>query len=110
MDLGSVKPLLRSLKVLELGHYIAAPFATRLLADLGADVIKVEPPGRGDPVRTWGRQVDGQSLWWSIHGRNKRSVTIDLRHADARELVLSLAAKVDVVVEGSGLVGLHDTQ
>lgn len=99
MDLGSVEPLLRSLKVLELGHYIAAPFATRLLADLGADVIKVEPPGRGDPVRTWGMQVDGKSLWWSIHGRNKRSVTINMRHPDARELVLALAATVDVVVE-----------
>jgi crotonobetainyl-CoA:carnitine CoA-transferase CaiB-like acyl-CoA transferase len=99
MDLGSVEPLLRSLKVLELGHYIAAPFATRLMADLGADVIKIEPPGRGDPVQTWGMQVDGQSLWWSIHGRNKRSVTINMRHPDARAMVLELAAHVDVVVE-----------
>jgi len=99
MDLAGVQPLLRSLKVLELGHYIAAPFATRLLADLGADVIKVEPPGKGDPVRTWGMQVDGKSLWWSIHGRNKRSVTINMRHPDARQLVLDLAAHVDVVVE-----------
>jgi crotonobetainyl-CoA:carnitine CoA-transferase CaiB-like acyl-CoA transferase len=99
MDLAGVQPLLRSLKVLELGHYIAAPFATRLLADLGADVIKVEPPGKGDPVRTWGMQVEGKSLWWSIHGRNKRSVTINMRHPDARQLVLDLAATVDVVVE-----------
>lgn len=99
MDLGAVQPLLGSLKVLELGHYIAAPFATRLMADLGADVIKIEPPGRGDPVRTWGIQVDGQSLWWSIHGRNKRSVTVNMRHPDARDLVLQLAAKVDVVIE-----------
>ena len=92
-------PLLRSLKVLELGHYIAAPFATRLLADLGADVIKIEPPGKGDPVRTWGMQVDGKSLWWSIHGRNKRSVTVNMRHPEARDLVLELAKQVDVVVE-----------
>jgi crotonobetainyl-CoA:carnitine CoA-transferase CaiB-like acyl-CoA transferase len=99
MDLASVQPLLRSLKVLELGHYIAAPFATRLLADLGADVIKIEPPGKGDPVRTWGMQIDGKSLWWSIHGRNKRSVTINMIHPDARQLVLDLAATVDVVVE-----------
>lgn len=99
MNLDDVGPLLGSLRVLELGHYIAAPFATRLLADLGADVIKVEPPGKGDPVRTWGMQVDGRSLWWSVHGRNKRSVTINMRHPDARDLVLALAAKVDVVVE-----------
>ena len=99
MTLAAIQPLLRSLKVLELGHYIAAPFATRLMADLGADVIKIEPPGKGDPVRTWGRQVDGKSLWWSIHGRNKKSVTINIRHPDARQMVLDLAAKVDVVIE-----------
>ena len=99
MDLAGVQPLLGSLKVLELGHYIAAPFATRLMADLGADVIKIEPPGKGDPVRTWGMQVDGKSLWWSIHGRNKRSVTVNMRHPDARDLVLQLASQVDVVVE-----------
>jgi len=99
MDLAGVQPLLRSLKVLELGHYIAAPFATRLMADLGAEVIKIEPPEKGDPVRTWGMQVDGRSLWWSIHGRNKKSVTINMRHPDARDLVLKLAGGVDVVVE-----------
>jgi formyl-CoA transferase len=99
MNLDAIRPLLRSLRVLELGHYIAAPFATRIMADLGADVIKVEPPGRGDPVRTWGMQVDGKSLWWSIHGRNKRSVTINMRHPEARGLVLDLAKEVDVVVE-----------
>ncbi|MFY0612647.1 MAG: CoA transferase [Hyphomicrobiaceae bacterium] len=99
IQLAGVEPLLRSLKVLELGHYIAAPFATRLMADLGADVIKIEPPGNGDPVRTWGMQVDGKSLWWSIHGRNKRSVTINMKHPDARALVLDLAGQVDVIVE-----------
>ena len=93
------QPLLRSLRVLELGHYIAAPFATRIMADLGADVIKVEPQGKGDPVRSWGMQVEGRSLWWSIHGRNKRSVTINMRHPEARGLVLALAKEVDVIVE-----------
>jgi formyl-CoA transferase len=63
---------LSGLKILELGHYIAAPFATRLLADLGAEVIKVEPP-EGDPVRGWGSQKDGHAGWFSVHGRNKLS-------------------------------------
>ena len=65
---------LSGLRILELGHFIAAPFCTRVLADLGADVIKVEPPGRGDPVRTWGAIPEGEtsSVWWSVHGRNKR--------------------------------------
>lgn len=70
---------LTGLRVLELGHFVAAPFCTRLLADLGADVIKVEPPG-GDPVRQWGRQVEGVGTpWWSMHARNKRCITIKLR-------------------------------
>ena len=66
------------LKVLEIGHYIAAPFCTRILADLGAEVIKVEPPG-GDPFRGWGASVDGHSVWFSVHGRNKLSVVLDLK-------------------------------
>ena len=89
---------LRDLRVLELGHFVAAPFATRLLADLGADVVKIEPP-TGDPVRQWGEQLGGASLWWSMHGRNKRSVTLDLKAPRAREIVLALAAQCDVVVE-----------
>ena len=91
--------VLSGLRVLELGHFVAAPFCTRLLADLGADVIKVEPPGAGDPVRQWGMQEGGQSLWWSMHGRNKRSVTLNLKHRKAIELVLRLAAGCDAVVE-----------
>ena len=66
------------LKVVELGHYIAAPFCTRVLADLGAEVIKVEPPG-GDPFRGWGAAVDGNSVWFSVHGRNKLSIELDLK-------------------------------
>ena len=89
---------LTGLRVLELGHFVAAPFCTRLLADLGADVIKVEPPG-GDPVRQWGQQVDGAAPWWSMHARNKRSVTLNLKHAKARGIVLDLARTADVLVE-----------
>jgi crotonobetainyl-CoA:carnitine CoA-transferase CaiB-like acyl-CoA transferase len=89
---------LDGIRVLELGHFIAAPYCTRLLGDLGAEVIKIEPPG-GDPVRTWGAQIDGNSVWWSVHGRNKKSVVIDLKSSDARETILKLVAKCDVVVE-----------
>jgi len=96
--LGAIQPLLGSLRVLELGHFIAAPFSTRVLADLGADVIKVEPPG-GDPVRGWGMQRNGRSIWWSVHGRNKRCVTLDIRKPEGRQIVLDLVKKCDVVVE-----------
>jgi crotonobetainyl-CoA:carnitine CoA-transferase CaiB-like acyl-CoA transferase len=93
------KPLLSSVRILELGHFIAAPFATRVLADLGADVIKIEPPGSGDPVRGWGARVNGRSIWWSVHGRNKRSVTLNLRDPSARKILLQLVAQCDAVVE-----------
>jgi crotonobetainyl-CoA:carnitine CoA-transferase CaiB-like acyl-CoA transferase len=89
---------LTGLRVLELGHFVAAPFCTRLLGDLGADVIKVEPP-KGDPVREWGARLAGESLWWSVHGRNKRCVTLDLKHPKGREIVLALVAHCDVLVE-----------
>jgi len=95
--IGDAFPL-SGLRVLEIGHFIAAPFATRLLADLGADVIKIEPRD-GDPVRTWGEQVDGKSLWWSVHGRNKRSVTLNLKDPRAKEIVKRLARHCDAVVE-----------
>jgi crotonobetainyl-CoA:carnitine CoA-transferase CaiB-like acyl-CoA transferase len=84
------------LKVLEIGHYIAAPFCTRILADLGAEVIKLEPPG-GDPFRGWGAAKDGNSVWFSIHGRNKLSIELDIKKD--RDTVLKLAARSDVLVE-----------
>jgi len=84
------------LRLLELGHYIAGPFCTRILADLGAEVIKVEPPG-GDPVRGWGAQANGHPVWFSIHGRNKLSVVLDLKRE--RETALRLAARADALVE-----------
>jgi crotonobetainyl-CoA:carnitine CoA-transferase CaiB-like acyl-CoA transferase len=89
---------LAGLRILELGHFVAAPFCARLLADLGAEVIKVEPPG-GDPVRQWGRQVQGATPWWSMHGRNKHCVTLDLKQREAVDIVLKLAATSDAVVE-----------
>jgi crotonobetainyl-CoA:carnitine CoA-transferase CaiB-like acyl-CoA transferase len=94
----SARPVLGGLRVLEIGHFVAAPFATRVLADLGAGVIKIEPK-TGDPARQWGEQVDGHSLWWSVHGRNKRSVTLDLKHPRAKEIVLGLVAQCDVLIE-----------
>ena len=87
---------LTGMKVVELGHYIAAPFCTRILADLGAEVIKVEPPG-GDPFRGWGEAKDGHSVWFSVHGRNKLSIELDLKKD--REILLKLAARADVLVE-----------
>jgi formyl-CoA transferase len=89
---------LTGLKLIELGHYIAAPFATRLLADLGAEVIKVEPP-EGDPVRGWGSRKDGHPVWFSVHGRNKLSVTLDLKKPEDRERLKKLAARADGLVE-----------
>ena len=87
---------LAGLKVLELGHYIAGPFCTRVLADLGAEVVKIEPPG-GDPMRGWGAKHQGHPVWFSIHGRNKLSVVLDIKQS--RETLLQLAARADVLVE-----------
>ena len=75
---GSCKPL-AGLKVLELGHFIAAPHCTRLMADLGASIIKVEAPNSGDPIRSWGMMKDGNTLWWSVHGRGKQCITLTIR-------------------------------
>jgi formyl-CoA transferase len=90
---------LTGVRIIELGHFVAAPFCTRILADLGADVIKVEPPG-GDPVRQWGRQVEGAGApWWSMHARNKRCICMNLKKPGATELVLRLVSKCDALVE-----------
>ncbi len=97
MERTSAGPL-AGLRILEIGHYIAAPFASRLLADLGADVIKVEPPG-GDPARAWGERIDGHSIWWSMHGRNKRSIMLDLKSAQGIETVKTLAKASDALIE-----------
>jgi crotonobetainyl-CoA:carnitine CoA-transferase CaiB-like acyl-CoA transferase len=91
----SMRPL-TGLRILEIGHYIAAPFCTRILADLGAEVIKIEPPG-GDPFRGWGAAKDGHSVWFSIHGRNKLSIELDLKKD--RDTLLTLVGRADVLVE-----------
>jgi crotonobetainyl-CoA:carnitine CoA-transferase CaiB-like acyl-CoA transferase len=90
---------LAGIRVLELGSYIAGPFAGQLLGDYGADVVKVEAPGDGDPMRRWGITVDGEGTWWPTIARNKRSVVADLRTPEGVALVQAIAAEVDVIVE-----------
>ncbi len=90
---------LAGVRVLEIGAFIAGPFAGQLLGDLGADVVKIEPPGPGDIMRRYGVCVDGRSLWWPQIARNKRSVAIDLRDRRGRELACRIAGNCDVVLE-----------
>src|SRR3546814_384374 len=90
---------LTGLRVIEMGTLIAGPFCGQLMADFGAEVIKVEPPGKGDPMRVWGRSKDGKSLWWPVIARNKKSVTLDLRVAEGQSLLRELVAQADIVVE-----------
>ncbi|MGB3887393.1 CaiB/BaiF CoA transferase family protein [Gordonia sp. (in: high G+C Gram-positive bacteria)] len=90
---------LADLRVIELGSFIAGPFAGQLLADYGAEVIKVENTENGDPMRRWGINVDGESLWWPSIARNKKSVAIDLHTDTGRDLVRKLAAEADVILE-----------
>jgi crotonobetainyl-CoA:carnitine CoA-transferase CaiB-like acyl-CoA transferase len=92
------KPL-QGIKVIELGQLIAGPFAAKMLGEFGADVIKVEPPGSGDPLRKWRLLHDGTSVWWAVSSRNKRSVTLDLREAEAQEVARRLIAEADVLIE-----------
>ncbi|HEY1228325.1 MAG TPA: CaiB/BaiF CoA-transferase family protein, partial [Ramlibacter sp.] len=90
---------LAGLKVLELGQLIAGPFAAKTLADFGADVVKVEPPGAGDPLRKWRLLKDGTSVWWQVQSRNKRSVALDLKEPGAQDVVRKLAGEADVLIE-----------
>lgn len=90
---------LTGLKVLELGQLIAGPFAAKTLADFGADVVKVEPPGAGDPLRRWRLLKDGTSLWWQVQSRNKKSIALDLKTPEAQEIVRKLAGEADVLIE-----------
>ncbi|MDH1683333.1 CoA transferase [Pseudomonas chengduensis] len=90
---------LQGLKVIEMGQLIAGPFASKLLGEFGADVIKIEPPGVGDPLRKWRKIKDGTSLWWHVQSRNKRSLTLDLKQAEAQDIVRQLVAEADVLVE-----------
>jgi formyl-CoA transferase/succinyl-CoA--D-citramalate CoA-transferase len=90
---------LAGLRVLELGAFIAGPFAGQLLGDLGAEVVKIEPPGAGDIMRRYGVRVDGDSLWWPAIARNKQSAVIDLRDARGRAVTRRIAQQCDVVLE-----------
>ena len=93
-------PALAGIRVLELGSIIAGPFCGRLLADHGADVIKIEAPGSPDPLREWGQaERDGHHFFWTVHARNKRCITLDLRRPQGRELFLRLVDGADVLVE-----------
>ena len=91
---------LAGLRVLEMGTIIAGPFAARILGDYGADVVKIEPPGRPDPVREWGQgDYHGHRFMWTVLGRNKRCITLDLRSARGQEVLLKLIEQTDIVVE-----------
>jgi formyl-CoA transferase len=90
---------LEGLKVVEMGQLIAGPFAGKTLAEFGADVIKIEPPGTGDPLRNWRLIKDGTSVWWQVQSRNKRSLALDLRSAEGQEIVKKLIAEADVLIE-----------
>ena len=90
---------LQGLKVIELGQLIAGPFAAKTLADFGADVIKIEPPEGGDPLRQWRLIKDGTSVWWQVQSRNKRSVGLDLKTPEAQDIVRRLASQADVLIE-----------
>jgi formyl-CoA transferase len=97
---ASVPPsALAGLKVLELGQLIAGPFAAKTLADFGAEVIKIEPPGSGDPLRKWRMIKDDTSVWWQVQSRNKRSLALDLRTPEGQALVRQLAQEADVLIE-----------
>ncbi|MFB4314079.1 CaiB/BaiF CoA transferase family protein [Actinomadura sp. 21ATH] len=91
---------LGDLRVVEMGQLLAGPFCGQLLGDFGAEVIKIEPPGAGDPMREWGREKPhGKSLWWPILARNKKSVTLNLRTPEGQELARRLISEADVLVE-----------
>ena len=98
----SDKPLsgpLTGIKVIELGTLIAGPFCARMLAEFGAEVIKIETPDGGDQLRQWRKMYQGTSLWWYVQARNKKSVTLNMRTAEGQQIVRELVRDADVVVE-----------
>ncbi len=90
---------LSGLRVIELGQLIAGPFASKMLGEFGADVIKIEPPETGDPLRAWRMLHDGTSVWWAAHARNKRSITLNLREPEGQDVIRQLAKDADIVIE-----------
>jgi succinyl-CoA---D-citramalate CoA-transferase len=99
MPVSDVPLPLAGVKVVELGQLIAGPFAGKTLADFGAEVIKIEPPGEGDPLRTWRLLHQGTSVWWQVQSRNKQSVVLDLRQPKGQEIARRLIREADVVIE-----------
>ena len=94
-----VKKPLDGIRVIEFGQLLAGPFAGAILAYFGAEVIKIEPPGKGDPIRGWREVENGTSFWWRSLGRNKKSVTLDLKHSEGRKIARQLVGKADVLIE-----------
>ncbi|WP_322401743.1 CaiB/BaiF CoA-transferase family protein [Massilia luteola] len=90
---------LQGVRVIEMGQLIAGPFAGKTLGEFGADVIKIEAPGAGDPLRNWRMMKDGTSVWWQVQSRNKRSLALDLRSAEGQDIARKLIAEADVLVE-----------
>ena len=90
---------LKGIRVIELGTLIAGPYASSLLAQFGADVVKVETPGTGDPLRSWRKLHDGTSYWWYSQSRNKKSITVDLKKSDGQDIVRRLVRDADIVIE-----------
>jgi formyl-CoA transferase len=90
---------LHGVRVIEMGQLIAGPFAGKTLGEFGADVIKIEPPGAGDPLRNWRLIKEGTSVWWQVQSRNKRSIALDLRTADGQDIARRLIAEADVLIE-----------
>lgn len=98
-DTQKTRGPLAGIKVLELGTLIAGPFCSRMLAEFGAEVIKVESPGSGDPLRQWRVLKDGTSLWWSVQARNKKSITLNMKDAQGQEIARRLALDADIIIE-----------
>lgn len=94
-----VKKPLEGIKVLELGNFVAAPFVGKIFGEFGAEVIKVEDPGKGDSLRNWRVMHNDTSVWWYVHARNKKSITINLREEEGQQTVRELAKEADVVIE-----------
>ncbi|WP_345066927.1 CoA transferase [Acidovorax lacteus] len=90
---------LAGLRVIEMGQLIAGPFCGKTLGDFGADVVKIEPPGSGDPLRNWRLLQDGTSVWWQVQSRNKRSLALDLRASEGQDIARRLIAEADVLIE-----------
>ena len=99
MNLPLAPDALAGLRVVEMGQLIAGPFAGKTLGDFGADVIKIETPGSGDPLRNWRKILDGTSVWWQVQSRNKRSIAIDLRSPEGQGIAKQLIAQADVLIE-----------